>query len=191
MPGDYFQKFAQWRLLLTLIMTHPGKKLLFMGGEFAQFSEWAYEKQLDWHLFDYESHKKGNDYFKKLAKIYRQEEALYKWDLNPETFEWLVVDDKDQSVFMYMRHSDKEHLVVILNMTPNVHHGYEVGVPFKGEYVELLNSDVEAYYGSNLYNGLPLQTIDEPRHHKPYHIKVTIGPLCGIILKYRGANHEI
>jgi 1,4-alpha-glucan branching enzyme len=186
MPGDYFMKFAQWRLLMTLIMTHPGKKLIFMGGEFAQFSEWAYDKSLDWHLFDYESHQKGNAYFKALANLYKQEKALYELDLQPKSFEWLVVDDKDQSVFSFVRHGKNEHLVIILNMTPNVHHGYEIGVPFEGVYEEILNSDHLDYYGSNIYNGLPLLTIPGDRNHQKQHIKATIGPLCGIILKYKG-----
>ena len=191
MPGDYFMKFAQWRLLLMLLMTHPGKKLIFMGGEFAQFSEWAFDKSLDWHLLEYEAHQKGNNFFKKLAHLYKNEKALFAWDLKSETFEWLVVDDLNQSVFSYMRHCEDEHIVVILNMTPNVHHGYEIGVPFEGTYEEVLNSDSDIFFGSNIYNRLPLQTIQEQRGDKPYHIKVNIGPLCGIILKYKGDAHDI
>ena len=186
MPGDYFMKFAQWRLLLLLIMTHPGKKLIFMGGEFAQFSEWAYDRSLDWHLLEYEAHQKGNTFFKLLANIYKKEHALYAWDLKHESFEWLIVDDKDQSVFSYMRHYEDEHVVVVLNMTPNVHHGYEIGVPYEGTYEEIINSDHIDFFGSNIYNGLPLDTIKEHRGNHPYHIKVTIGPLCGMILKYKG-----
>ena len=191
MPGDYFMKFAQWRLLLLLIMTHPGKKLIFMGGEFAQFSEWAFDKSLDWHLLEYEAHQKGNTYFKELARVYKKEKALYAWDLKTASFEWLVVDDKDQSVFSYIRRFKNEHVIVVLNMTPNVHHGYEIGVPSQGTYVELINSDHINYFGSNIYNGLPLQTIHEQRAGKPFHIKVTIGPLCGMILKYKGVSNEI
>lgn len=186
MPGDYFQKFAHWRLLLTLMMTHPGKKLLFMGGEFAQFSEWAYERELDWHLLDYESHRQANRYFKDLVKVYRYHHAFYALDLKPETFRWLVVDDKDQSVFAYMRETDDQHMVIMLNMTPNVHHGYELGVPFEGDYEEILNSDKDIYFGSNIYNGHTLYTSQEQRNGQPYHIKVTLGPLSATILKYGG-----
>jgi len=188
MPGDYFQKFANWRLLLGLITTHPGKKLLFMGGEFAQFSEWAYDRSLDWHLFEYESHAKGNRFVKDLIAVYKHHEAFYQKDLYPETFEWLVVDDRDQSVFAFMRHSDQQHVVVVLNMTPNVHHGYQIGVPLKGTYHEVLNSDKDIYFGSNIYNGLPLTSYHEPRHDKPYHISVTLGPLSMAIFLYQGDN---
>ncbi|MFU8792856.1 MAG: 1,4-alpha-glucan branching protein GlgB [Acholeplasmataceae bacterium] len=186
MPGDYWQKFANWRLLMTLWMTHPGKKLLFMGQEFAQFSEWNFKKEIDWHLYSYPAHQMANRYFKDLAKVYKHHPALYLYDHDPKTFTWLVVDDQDQSVFAYLRSSDEEHLVVVLNMTPNVHHNYEIGVPFEGVYEEILNSDKDLYQGSDLYNGLPIQSVKASRNGQPYHIPVTIGPLTGIILKYKG-----
>ncbi len=87
-----------------------------------------------------------------------------------------------------MRHSDHQHVVVVLNMTPNVHHGYQIGVPLKGTYHEVLNSDKDIYFGSNIYNGLPLTSYDEPRHDKPYHISVTLGPLSMAIFLYQGDN---
>ena len=186
MPGSYVDKFAQWKLLLTLWMTHPGKKLLFMGGEFAQFSEWAYERSLDWHLFEYESHQKANRYFKDLVQVYKHHDAFYTYDLEPKTFSWLVVEDYDQSVFAYMRHSDHSHMVVILNMTPNVHHGYEIGVPYDGMYEEVLNSDKDMYFGSNQSHQHDLKTIHDTRNGQPFHIKVTLGPFASIILKYGG-----
>jgi len=191
MPGDYFQKFANWRLLLGLLTTHPGKKLLFMGGEFAQFSEWAYEGQLDWHLFDYEAHQKGNQFFKDLLQVYKHHDAFYQRDLFSDTFEWLVVDDQDQSVFAFMRHSKNNHMLVVLNMTPNVHHGYQIGVPLFGVYEEVINSDHERYFGSNIYNGLPIHSHQESRQGKPYHISVTIGPLSMAIFQYKGESHDI
>ncbi|TVP85891.1 MAG: 1,4-alpha-glucan branching protein GlgB [Acholeplasmataceae bacterium] len=186
MPGDYFQKLAQWRLLLTLWMTHPGKKLLFMGQEFASFSEWAFESELDWHLFDYPAHQQANRFFKDLAGVYRHHDALFRDDHHPRTFQWSVVDDANQSVFAYCRESDKETLVVVLNMTPNVHQTYDIGVPYPGAYEEILNSDKTIYFGSGQYNGVPLETIAEKRQQHDQHLKVKLGPLAGLILCYQG-----
>jgi len=184
MPGDYFQKMANWRLLLTLWMTHPGKKLLFMGQEFASFSEWAFQKELDWHLFDYPAHQKANRYFKDLAQVYKHHPALYQYDHHPKGFEWSVVDDKNQSVFSFIRRSDDETVIIILNMTPKVHDFYEIGVPYEGTYVELLNSDKDIYYGSHQYNGLPLKTYKGKKNQFDYYIKPKLGPLSGIIIRY-------
>jgi len=181
MPGDYFQKMANWRLLLTLWMTHPGKKLLFMGQEFAQFSEWAFQKELDWNLFDFDAHKKANHFFKDLAQVYRHHSALFQYDHHPKGFEWSIVDDKDQSVFAYIRRSDTETLVIILNMTPNVHEFYEIGVPKAGVYEEILNSDKSIYFGSDQFNGVPLKAIKGQKNQFPYYIKPKLGPLSGMI----------
>lgn len=185
MPGDYFQKMANWRLLLCFWMTHPGKKLLFMGQEFASFSEWAFQKELDWNLYDFPAHQQANRFFKDLAQVYRHHDALFQYDHNPKGFEWSVVDDRDQSVFAYLRKSDDETLVIILNMTPNVHESYEIGVPHSGIYEELINSDKEIYFGSGLYNGLPLKTFKGKRGQFEYYIKPQLGPLTGIILRYK------
>jgi len=185
MPGDYFQKMANWRLLLSLWMTHPGKKLLFMGQEFASFSEWAFQKELDWNLFDFPAHQQANRFFKDLAQVYRHHDALYQYDHLPIGFEWIVVDDRDQSVFAYIRRSDEETLVIVLNMTPNVHEFYEIGVPYPGVYEELINSDKEVYFGSGLYNGLPLKTFKGKKNQFEYYIKPQLGPLTGIILRHK------
>lgn len=186
MPGDYFQKFANWKLLLALWMTHPGKKLLFMGQEFASFSEWDFKKELDWNLYDYPAHQQANRFFKDLAQVYLYHPALYQDDHHPKTFEWSVVDDQNQSVFAYLRKSDDELLVIVLNMTPNVHQTYDIGVPHAGNYEEILNSDKKAYFGSDQYNGLPVSSIPEKKNHFDQHIKVKLGPLTAIILKYIG-----
>ncbi len=190
MPGDYFQKMANWRLLLTLWMTHPGKKLLFMGQEFAQFSEWAFQGEIDWHLLDYPAHQKANRYFKDLAQVYRHHDALYQYDHHPKGFEWSIVDDQDQSVFAFIRRSDEETLLIILNMTPNVHQTYEIGVPHRGTWVEILNSDKEIYFGSDQYNGTSLKTIKMDKNQFKYVIKPKLGPLTGMIFKYQKPNKK-
>lgn len=185
MPGDYFQKFANWRLLLTLWMTHPGKKLLFMGQEFASFSEWAFQKELDWNLFDFPAHQMANRFFRDLVLVYKHHDALYQKDHHPSGFEWSVVDDRDQSVFAYVRRSDKETLIIVLNMTPNVHETYEIGVPKYGRYEEILCSDKEIYFGSNQYNGIQLHTIKKQTHQFPYCIKPKLGPLSASIFIHK------
>jgi 1,4-alpha-glucan branching enzyme len=185
MPGDYFQKLANWRLLMTLFMTHPGKKLLFMGQEFAQFSEWAFQKELDWNLFEFPAHQKQNRYFKDLVKVYKAHDVFYKYDHDPKGFEWVVVDDHLQSVFSYLRKTDDGFFVVVLNMTPKVHETYDIGVPLVGEYEEILNSDKDIYDGSGQFNGLSLKTINQPRQQYQQHIKVKLGPLTGLILKFK------
>ena len=185
MPGDYFQKMANWRLLMTLLMTHPGKKLLMMGQEFATFSEWAFQKELDWSILKYPAHDSAKRYFHDLAHVYKYHPSLYALDHNPSGFEWSVVDDKEQSVFAYIRRAEDEHVVVILNMTPQVHETYEIGVPKAGTYVEILNSDKDIYYGSNQYNGLPLKTKRGVRNQFKNYITPRLGPLSGMILKYK------
>jgi 1,4-alpha-glucan branching enzyme len=185
MPGDYWQKLANWRLLLTLWMTHPGKKLLFMGQEFASFSEWAFRKELDWHLLDIDAHKEQNRFFKDLALVYRHHDALFKYDHHPKGFKWIVADDKNQSVFSFARFSDDEILIVVLNMTPNVHHTYDIGVPRAGRYQEILNSDKSIYHGSNQFNGTQLYTKKGERNGFKYYIQPKIGPFAGVILNFK------
>jgi 1,4-alpha-glucan branching enzyme len=185
MPGDYFQKMANWRLLLTLWITHPGKKLLFMGQEFASFSEWAFQKQLDWNLFDFPAHQQANRFFKDLAQVYRHHSALFQYDHHPKGFEWSIVDDREQSVFAYIRRSDTETLVIVLNMTPNVHEFYEIGVPKAGRYEEILNSDKNIYFGSDQYNGTQMKTIKGKKNQFEYFIKPKLGPLSGMIFIHK------
>ncbi len=185
MPGDLWKKFANWRLLLTLWMTHPGKKLLFMGQEFATFSEWAVQKELDWHLLDQVEHQKQHRFFKDLAQVYRHHPALFQYDHDPKGFKWSIVDDHMQSVFAFIRYSDDEILVVVLNMTPNVHETYEIGVPRAGRYQEILNSDKDIYMGSNQFNGTQLYTIKGQKNDFKYYIKPKLGPLAGIILQFK------
>jgi 1,4-alpha-glucan branching enzyme len=185
MPGDYFQKMANWRLLLTLWITHPGKKLLFMGQEFASFSEWAFQKQLDWNLFDFPAHQQANRFFKDLAQVYRHHTALFQFDHHPKGFEWSIVDDREQSVFAYIRRSDTETLVIVLNMTPNVHEFYEIGVPKAGRYEEILNSDKNIYFGSDQYNGTQMKSIKGKKNQFEYFIKPKLGPLSGMIFIHK------
>jgi 1,4-alpha-glucan branching enzyme len=193
MPGDYWQKFAQLRLLYGFMFSHPGKKLLFMGSEFGQFDEWKDLEQLDWMLEDFEMHSKMRVYFKELLQIYHKQKPLYELDHSHEGFEWIDVNNKDQSIFSFIRKGQKENeiLVIICNFKPNVYHDYKVGVPIETEYVEVLNSDLNEFGGSGQINKKNLKALEGEYHGRPYHISMTIPPYGISILravKKRGEN---
>ena len=193
MPGDYWQKFAQLRLLYGFMFTHPGKKLLFMGGEFGQYDEWKDLEQLDWVLEDYEMHNKMRVYFKQLLSIYSKQKPLFELDHSDEGFEWIDVNNREQSIFSFIRKSRKENelLVVVLNFKPVVYHDYKVGVPVDTEYVEILNSDEMQFGGSGQTNPKNIKAVEEEFHGRPYHISMTIPPYGAVILravKKRGEN---
>lgn len=185
MPGDYWQKFAQLRLLLGYMMGHPGKKLLFMGFEFGQFSEWKDKEQLDWHLLEYDMHKKVFAYVKELLKIYKQSKPLYQLDHRHGGFEWIDVNNTEQSIFSFIRKSEKEDdlLVFVCNFTPSVYHDYRIGMPLEGSYHEILNTDEEHFGGSGVVNKQEIQTTEKAFHGKPYSIKLSIPPYGISVLK--------
>jgi len=193
MPGDYWQKFANLRLLYGYMYTHPGKKLLFMGGEFAQFDEWKDMEQLDWILLEqYESHQTMNVFTKDLFDLYKRSKPLWQQDHHPDGFSWIDVDNHEQSIFSFIRRADKEddYLVIICNFTPETYHQYKVGVPEHDRYREILNSDDVKYGGSGQINSGPgkvdkyyLKTIPESYHQQPCHVELTIPPLGVVILR--------
>ncbi|WP_121665076.1 1,4-alpha-glucan branching enzyme [Metabacillus litoralis] len=193
MPGDYWQKFAQLRLLYAYMFTHPGKKLLFMGGEFGQYDEWKDLAQLDWILEDYEMHNKMRSYFKHLLSNYNKQKSLFEVDHSFEGFEWIDADNRDQSIFSFIRKGQKENemLVVVCNFKPIVYYDYKIGVPIDTEYVEIVNSDAEEFGGSNQLNKKNLKAIEGEFHGRPYHLSMTIPPYGAVILravKKRGEN---
>lgn len=185
MPGDYWQKFAQYRLLLGYMMTHPGKKLLFMGGEFAQFDEWKDLEQLDWVLDDFDMHQKARTYFKELLAVYKRQRPLYEQDHSQEGFEWIDVNNSDQSIFSFIRRGLKpnEQLVVVCNFTPQTYHEYKVGVPADTKYIEIMNSDDTVFGGSGQVNKKDLKAQEGTQHNQPYHISMTIPPYGISILR--------
>ena len=148
MSGDYEQKFASLRAFYGYMMAHPGKKLLFMGQEFAQFIEWRYDEQLDWLLLDYEAHRQMQAYVKALNGFYKASAPLWQQDLSWEGFSWIANDDKDQSVIAFRRIDDAgQELIVICNFVPVTRENYRIGLPFAGEYTCCFNSDDEAFGG--------------------------------------------
>ena len=150
MPGYYDDKFANLRAGYTFMIGHPGKKLLFMGQEFAQFQEWSEERELDWYLLGEEKHQQLQNYVKALLKLYRKTPALYDADQEPKGFEWINADDADRSIFSFIRRSadGKSNLLFVINFTPMARPDYRVGVPRKKQYKLVLNSDEAKYGGS-------------------------------------------
>lgn len=185
MPGDYWQKFAQLRLLLGFLMTHPGKKLLFMGGEFGQFDEWKDLEDLDWELNDFEMHFKMNFYFKELMKLYKRTKPLWQLDHTHEGFNWIDADNKNQSIFSFIRYGKQEDnlLIVVCNFTGEVYENFKVGVPHFTQYTEILNSDSLQFGGSGQINKKKLKTIVKPYHNQTCHLEMTIPPFGISILR--------
>ena len=187
MPGDYWQKFAGLRVAYGYQYGHPGKKLLFMGGEFGQFIEWKYYDSLDWHLLEYDMHDKIKRYVKDLNSLYRSEPALYEIDYSFEGFEWINCDDAAHSIVSFLRRGkeSKELLIVVCNFTPVVHDHYRIGVPFEGYYKEILNSDASIYGGSNVGNCGGLYAEPIGCGGRPYSIALKVPPLAMVVFKWQ------
>jgi 1,4-alpha-glucan branching enzyme len=192
MPGDYWQKFANLRLLFTYMYAHPGKKLVFMGGEFGQFIEWNYKQGLDWLLLDYENHQQTQDFMQELNQVYRKEKALWELDHEHEGFRWIEADDYEQSVISFIRSSESaaQQLIVLLNFTPVPRDDYRIGVPGPGEYELLLNSDQKVFGGSNYETAARVKAEKKPYHGFDYSISINLPPLAGIYLKYKAENKK-
>jgi 1,4-alpha-glucan branching enzyme len=182
MPGDEWQRFANLRLLYTMMFTYPGKKLLFMGCEFGQGTEWSCNRTLDWYVLDYPHHKGLQTLVKDLNKLYSSHTALHRYDFDHHGFEWIDCHDYQQSIISYRRKSAHEDLIVILNFTPVPRESYRIGVPNPGTYYEIFNSDSQYYDGSNTGNGAVLSE-PQPWMNQDHSISVTLPPLAGIILK--------
>ena len=189
MPGDAWQKFANLRAYYGYMWGHPGKKLLFMGNEFAQGREWNYEESLDWFLLDENIgggwHKGVLKLVKDLNHIYRENSPLFELDYSPEGFDWLVVDDAANSVFAFERcSSNGERIIVISNFTPVPRHNYRIGVNVAGTYEEILNTDSMYYQGSNVGNFGYVTTEEIESHGRENSISISIPPLATVYLKY-------
>ncbi len=185
MPGDEWQKFANLRLLFSEQFTHPGTKLIFQGGEFGQKEEWNHSVSLDWHLTEYAPHKGIQETMKALNKLYREEPALYKKQFSHETFEWLESNDQGNSVISFVRkgESNKEQLIVILNLTPAPREDYRIGVPLPGVWKVLFNSDKGVFGGSDYPTSGAAMTEEYGWHGKAFSIAINLPPLSCIILK--------
>ena len=185
MPGDYWEKFANLRLLFGYMLAHPGKNLLFMGGEFGQFIEWDYKKELDWFLLEYEKHKKMSGYVKELNEFYLKEKALWLLDHKPEGFQWVEADDKDRSIISFLRYpyNQENHLLVICNFTPVTRENYQVGIPLNKEYEVVFNSDLKKYGGKGTLNQKLYAPSKKSCNSKPYSLEIDLPPLSILYLK--------
>jgi 1,4-alpha-glucan branching enzyme len=187
-PGDWWQKFATQRLLFGYQVTHPGKKLNFMGQEIGQWAEWSEERSLDWHLLDMPTHEGLRRWVMDLNNFYKSQPALYELDFQPQGFEWIEANDSDHSVFTYIRYG-KDHdemLVIACNFTPVVQEDYRIGVPRPGFYREVLNSDAEIYGGSNVGNSGGVQAHEGHGWHRFGHsMPITVPPLGIVVFKWQ------
>jgi 1,4-alpha-glucan branching enzyme len=185
MPGDIWQKFANLRLLYGYQYTQPGKKLLFMGGEIAQWTEWNHDTGLDWALVGLPMHDGIHRLVSDLNKVYRAEPALHESDMVAEGFRWISCDDSLNSVYAYIRQGNakSDFLVIVVNFTPLPRYDYKIGVPTAGFYSELLNTDAGCYGGSSVGNAGGVYSLPGVTHGQPQHISLTLPPLGMLILK--------
>ena len=184
MPGDAWQKRANLRAFLGFAYGHPGKKLIFMGGEFGQWKEWDAETSLDWHLLEHDAHRQLQKFTRDLNALYLAEPALYQKDSDPSGFEWIDFHNNEQSVFSFLRRAeDDSFVVVVCNFTPVPRNNYTIGVPQPGNYREILNSDAGGYGGSNTGNLGGVHADRNPSHGRPCSLTVTLPPLSTLIFR--------
>lgn len=186
MPGDEWQKFANLRAMYAYMYAHPGTKLLFMGGEFGQTQEWKHDQSLDWHLNEFSPHSSLQLMVKKLNEFYRSEPAFHEFQFHHEGFEWIDINDWQNSVISFVRkgHQEQNNVYVVINFTPTVKENYRIGVPKKGYMKEVFNTDDVEFYGSGVLNATSLETLPIPMHGKPRSVNLTLPPLGAVFLKY-------
>ncbi len=188
MPGDRWQRFANLRTFYALLFVHPGKKLMFMGTEFAQEREWNSDISLDWHMLGDFMHLGVQRLIRDLNALYRSTPALYEQDCEPEGFEWIDCNDSDQSIISFVRKAKdgRGSIVVVFNFTPVSRPNYRLGVPSDGFWQERLNTDAEAYGGGNVGNGGGLEAMHEPMHGRPFSLGLTLPPFAAVVLQHVG-----
>jgi 1,4-alpha-glucan branching enzyme len=187
MPGDEWQQFANLRLLLGHMWAHPGKKLLFMGGEFGQRAEWTHEGSLDWGALDQPMHAGLQRWVSDLNRLYRDKPALHALDFTPDGFEWIAADASEQSTLMFLRKAGSgAPLLVVANFTPVSRDNVLVGVPLPGRWREVLNSDAAVYGGSGVGNLAEIQSVPVAAHGRFQALNLRLPPLGILILEYEG-----
>ncbi|MBQ0009037.1 MAG: alpha amylase C-terminal domain-containing protein, partial [Firmicutes bacterium] len=183
--GDYDQKFMQLRNLIAYQYAHPGKKLNFMGNELGTFDEWNEIKSLAWNLKSYPMHDSFGRLFRDLNLIYKAEPAMYMNEYNPNNFNWLEVDNSDQSIFAFERFDGDSRLVFVFNMTPNYYEYIEIPVTQPGTYTEIFNSEKDVYNGCNQYNGAPIKSTEFGPYGRPHKITIKLASFGACIFKYK------
>ena len=179
MPGDRWQRFANLRAYYGFMFGHPGKKLLFMGNEFGQEHEWSHDHSLDWHLLDDPSHAGIQTLVRDLNHLYRSVPALHELDCDSAGFEWLITDDRDRSIFAWLRkgRDGRARCLVVINFTPEVYRNYRICVPFLGHWREVLNTDSARYGGTNVGNDGGVQAFED---HLLPEVSLVIPPLAAL-----------
>jgi 1,4-alpha-glucan branching enzyme len=182
MPGDRWQKFANLRTLLAYMWAHPGKKLLFMGCEFGQFSEWAHSRSLDWHLTQWADHWRTQELMKDLNRLYKAHSELWEGDVEPAGFQWIDANNADDNVVAFMRTapSSGKRIICVCNFSPVIRPGYRVGLPRSGYYSEILNTDSAHYGGSNFGNGGGVNAQEHPWHGLSHSAVIELPPLSAL-----------
>ena len=186
MPGDEWQRFANLRLLYGYMYTHPGTKLLFMGGEFGQYNEWNFQKSLDWNLLEFYPHQNTQTYFKDLNSFYKNTPSLYQNAFTQEGFEWISYDDSENSVISYIRkgYKTEDDVIVVCNLTPSIRKKYRIGIPRTGKIKEIFNSDAEKYGGTGIGNKRQITIKNTPWNGKEFSVEITLPPLAIIAFMY-------
>jgi 1,4-alpha-glucan branching enzyme len=185
MPGDEWQQFANLRALFGYMWAHPGKKLLFMGGEFGQRREWTHEGELEWWVSDQWGHRGVQRFVRQLNRLLREEPALHQIDFDAAGFEWLDADDADRSLYIFLRKPREggAPVLVVCNMTPVPRAGLRVGVPVAGTWTELLNSDAQEFDGSGWGNLGEVATVPVPAHRQAQSLVLAVPPLSTLYLR--------
>jgi 1,4-alpha-glucan branching enzyme len=186
MPGEVPDRFANLRALYGLMFAHPGKKLVFMGGEIGQWREWSHDRQLDWHLLDEDpSHGALRRYVRDLNRTLAAEPALHELDFDPAGFQWIDFQDADQSVISFLRRArnPEDFLVVVVHFTPVTRRAYRIGVPSPGPYRVLLSGDDTEYGGTGLPERKEMEAEEVPWHGAKWSVEVTLPPLAAVYLK--------
>jgi len=206
MPGDAWQQFANVRAYYSFMWAHPGKKLLFMGCEFAQGKEWDHDNQLDWHQLDIHWHNGVQKLIKDLNKLYCNTPALYEKDCQAGGFSWLDHQNREQSIYSFIRFghaadnaadntteeiAEENAVIVVCNFTSETHQHFKLGVPKAGEYIELLNSDAEIYGGSNTLNNGTLLSVELPWQGQQQYIEITVPPLATAMFMLKNSSLKL
>ncbi len=186
MPGDEWQRFANLRTLYGYMFTHPGAKLLFQGAEFGQTEEWNFQQSLDWHLLEFDPHKKMQKFVTDLNQLYKSEPALYEKAFSPEGFEWIEINDDENSVISYIRkgHDVTNDLIIVCNLTPSIRKEYKIGLNYNKNIKEIFNSDLKKYHGSGQKNNNIIKVSNKGWHFKKYSALITLPPLSVVIFKH-------
>ena len=187
MPGEKEKKFANLRAACGFMLGHPGKKLLFMGQEFAQLQEWSEARELDWYLLGEEKHRQMQNYVKKLLHLYQKERALYECDNDPAGFEWVINHmEYDKSMLTFMRKGKKRDttLVFVCNFSDVAYPKYQMGVPYPGKYKEIFNSDAKKFGGSGVVNARVKASKKEERDERKHSIVINVAPLSVQIFSF-------